>query len=84
MELKSALKDMKKVVIGSKQTIKSIQLGGIKEVFISSNFPTSDLKRIENSAKINKFNLNKLKINSEELGAKCRCPYSVVMVGLLR
>ena len=84
MELKTALKDVKKIIIGSKETIKAIQLGNIKEVFVSSNFPASDLKRLENSTKINNFNINKLKINSEELGAKCRCPYSVIIVGLLR
>lgn len=84
MELKDALKLKKKVLIGRNQTEKAIREDKIKEVFVCSNYPDELLQKLNNAAKASKFTLNKLKLNSEELGAQCRRPYSVAIIGVLK
>lgn len=83
MNLEAALKLKDKVIIGTDRTMKALRKGEIKEIFISSNFPENKLKEIESASKVQEVSINRLKMNSEELGAKCRKPFSVVMVGLL-
>jgi len=83
MELKDALKFGDKLIIGSERTLKFINEGKIKEVFVSSNCHEGSIAKLENSSKVHGFKINRLKINSEELGASCRRPHSVAMLGLL-
>ncbi len=84
MELKDALKLKDKIIIGKDRTLKAINASKIKEIFISSNYPLDELSNLENSSEIREFVLNKLEINSEELGARCRRPHPVIIVGLLK
>ncbi len=84
MDLKEALTLKDKIIVGSERTLKAIQDGKIKEVFISSNFPENKISEIENAAEVWEFKINKLKISSEELGARCRRPHSVIMLGLIK
>ena len=81
--LKEALTQTKKLVIGSEETFKAIGSSKIKEVFVSTNYPSEKLSQLENLSNILSFKINKLKIGSEELGARCRRPHSVLIVGLL-
>lgn len=84
MELKDALKTKSKVLIGTARTLKAVRDEKIKEVFVSSNYPAPELEHLTNEAKAWNFKVNKLKINSEELGAQCRRPHSVAMIGILK
>ena len=84
MELKDALKLKNKIIIGNNQILRNIRNSKIKEIFTSKNYPESALTELEKSAKVWDFNINKLKLNSEELGAQCRKPFPVAIIGILK
>ena len=84
MKLDEALKKKAKILIGESTTSKAIRNGKLSEVFICSNYPSDRLDKMSKASKTGDFKLNKLDFNSEELGAKCRRPYTVAVVGLLK
>jgi len=84
MTLKEALKKKEKVIIGNNRILAAIGEEKIKEVFVSSNYPAGRVADLEKSSDLFGFKLSRLKIGSEELGAQCRKPYSVSVVGILK
>lgn len=74
------LKDKKKLVFSRAETLKLLRTGRLDEVFLSANFPSG--KNIENLAKLTETKVNKLKQTNDELGALCKKPFPISIIGL--
>jgi ribosomal protein L30E len=78
--IKDALKDKKKTVFGRAQVIKLLNEGKLAEVFLSSN--TQDKNKIESLSALSNTKINLLKQTNDELGAVCKKPFAISIVGL--
>jgi len=81
-DLKEAIKENKKVVLGTERTLKRLKMKSLKKVYVSSNIPEEVLGDLEHYAKLYKIPIVKLKESNEELGVICRKPFSVSVLGL--
>ena len=76
VELKKALKE-KPLTIGNNKTLKNIRNGKVKKVFLASNCPQKMADTINRYAKISKFSVVSLKINSDEVAAICKKQFNI-------
>ena len=72
--------DEGKVIIGTKETIKAIKNGKVKEVFLASNTLESVRENIEKYAKIAGIKVNILEQDNSALGALCKKPFSITVL----
>ena len=75
-ELKKLLKE-NKVVLGTEKTLKILQLGNAKKVFVSKNCPEIVKKDIEYYASLSQVPIISLKQPNDELGTICKKPFAV-------
>ncbi len=80
MTLKDLLKDPKKLVFGRNTVIKMITSGKLSEVILAVNAP--DKKKIEKLATLVKTKITQAKETNEELGAICRKPFRISIIGI--
>ena len=80
-DLKEALKE-NKVIIGTDRTLKLLKLSKLKRVYISSNCPGDVKSDIEHYSKLNNIPMINLKENNEELGALCKKPFFISVLGI--
>ena len=78
--LKKVISDKKKLVIGINNVITSLKSGDLKEVFVSSNFHKEE--EIKRMADLFNTKVSKLKENGEEIGAACKKPFVISIIGL--
>ena len=83
VELRDLISE-KKVIVGSKRTIKAIKLGKIEKVFLSSNCLPKAKDDIKQYSKLSKATVSQLRYPSDELGVLCKKPYSISVLGLLK
>lgn len=83
IDIKKHLKD-KKLVVGTKLTVKQLRLGKMQAVFLSSNCPVKVKDEISHYCSISACKVEQLKIPNDELGALCRKPFSISVLGLLK
>jgi len=74
----------KKAIYGADRTIKALKRGELKEIVMSSNCPEKTIEVIKNLADISKTKISTSKQDSMELGAACKKPFSVTIIGLLK
>lgn len=82
-EIKKFMKE-KRLVIGSNQTMDRLRRGKIEKVFISSNCPKETLDDLETYTKICGVKLEKLKINSIDLGTLCKKQFNIAVLGVVK
>jgi len=74
--LQKALKE-DKLIFGTKESLKAIKLGKVKEVFLAKNIDESVKEEVEKYAKIEGIKVNILGKDNSELGALCKKPFSI-------
>lgn len=74
----------KKLIIGSDETLKNIRKGKIAKVYVASNCSDEILRDLKRYSKISGFELLETKISNEELGAVCKKPFNISVLGLLK
>lgn len=80
--IRTLLKDKKKLSFGDQRTLKLLKNGGLSEVFVCSNYPKkAEIKRL---VAISDAKLNVVKHTNEELGALCKKPFSISIIGLIK
>ena len=79
--LKQAITD-KKIVTGSKETIKYLKMKKLKLVIISNNCPDNLKKDIENYAEISKINVETFDGTSKQLGIICGKPFPIATLSI--
>jgi len=84
----TSIKDIKKfleegkIVIGAKTTLKAMKKGEIKEILLSKNCPEEYEKDFKSYGKISNIKVTKLSYPNDELGAICKKPFSVSVIGI--
>ena len=79
-ELKKLVKEGK-IIIGTNKVMKTLKLGKLKEVYLSSNCPKYTKDDVKHYAKLNNVKVNELKESNEELGTICKKPFSISVLG---
>lgn len=82
-EIKKHLGD-KRLVLGTKLTLKNLKLGKIEKVFLTSNSPDNVRKDVEFYTASGNCKAVNLEIPNEELGVICKKQFSISIAGLLR
>ncbi len=73
-----------KLIIGTKQTIKSLRKETVNKIFLAQNCPEVLEDDINYYAKLATVPVEKLSINCDELGAQCKKPFLVSVVGIAK
>jgi large subunit ribosomal protein L30e len=79
VSLRKALKEQK-LIYGSKETIKNLKRGIVKEVFLASNAQQKIKDDINYYSKIANIKVNELRQNSEELAIICKKNFLVSVI----
>lgn len=82
-ELKNDLKT-DSVLIGTKSTIKALRQARLKKIYLANNCPEVIREDIEHFATFDGVPVEKLNIACDELGAFCKKPFMVSVVGVLK
>lgn len=82
-EIKKMLKSSN-VVIGTERAIKSLKLGKVQKVLVSSNCSASVEKDINYYAGLSGAEFHKLDYPNDELSVICKKPFSISVLALLK
>lgn len=82
-EIKKLLKS-KELVIGTDRTLKNLQRGNIKKIFMASNCPERVRLDISHYSKFNNVDVVELQYANEELGVFCKKPFSISVISILK
>ena len=82
-EIKKMLK-AGNVLIGTERTIKSLKLGRVQKVLVSSNCPAGVEKDINYYAGLSGAELHKLDYPNDELSVICKKPFSISVLAFLK
>ncbi|MBI4441031.1 ribosomal L7Ae/L30e/S12e/Gadd45 family protein [Candidatus Woesearchaeota archaeon] len=80
-DIKKALED-KKIIIGTERTIKALKEGHVRTVYVTKNCPNQVKNDIAYYGKLAAADIIQLEQPNDELGALCRKPFSVSVVGI--
>lgn len=72
------------IVIGTKRTLKSLKLGKVQKVLVSSNCPSSVETDINYYAGLSGAELHKLEYPNDELSVICKKPFSISVLAFLK
>jgi large subunit ribosomal protein L30e len=82
-EIKKLLKS-EKVITGTERTLKSLRLGKVQKIMVSSNCPSETESDIRHYAAISGTEVYKLEYPNEELGIMCKKPFSISVLAFLK
>ena len=82
-EIKKLLK-AGNVIIGTQRTVKSLRLGKIDKVLLSSNCPARIEQDINYYAGLSGAELHKLSYPNDELGIICKKPFSISVLAVVK
>ena len=82
-EIKKMLKSGE-IIIGTERTIKSLKLGRVQKVLISSNCQVSVEKDLNYYASLSGAELHKLDYPNDELSVICKKPFSISVLAFLK
>jgi ribosomal protein L30E len=74
----------KKLVIGTDETLKNIRKGLITKVYAASNCSADVKKDLGRYAKISGFEVLDTKLPNDELGAVCKKPFNIALLGVMK
>lgn len=74
----------KKIIIGTKSTMKNLKLGKVEKVYVTNNCPEEDRKKIELYSKLSKVKIEMIGYSNEELGVICKKSYPISVASLIK
>jgi ribosomal protein L30E len=74
----------KKLLIGKDEVLKNIRKSLVQKVYLASNCPAELLKDMNRYAKIGGFELFDTKVPNDEMGAVCKKPFAIAVIGVLK
>jgi len=80
-ELRNAVNE-KRVIIGSKQTIKNLKLKNIKLAVLASNCPDNIKKDVDYYSKLTGIKVEKFDGTAKQLGVFCGKPFSIAVLAI--
>ena len=82
-EIKKGLED-EKILVGTDECLKSLKLGKLQKVFLSSNTKEESKEEIEKLAAISDVEIVELKYPNDELGTMCKKPFPISVLALVK
>ncbi len=82
-DLKKNLKT-KRLVFGTRETLKNLKLGKLEKVFVTTNCPESIRQDVSYYSSHTGTAVENLGIPNQELGILCKKQFSISVAGLLR
>lgn len=76
--------ESKQVVVGKDEILKKLKQGKLSKVFLTSNLPEQTKERIAYYSKLAGVEIVQLNYPNDELGALCKKPFPISMLGLLK
>jgi len=76
--------ELKKLVLGTERTMKSLRMGKLEKVYMTENCPENVREDLTHYGKISNAEIVELSVPNDELGTMCKKPFSISVVGLLR
>ena len=80
-DIQAAMKSGK-VIIGFRESVKSLKSGDVKSVIVSNNIPDNIKKDIEHNTKLSGVKLEVFEGSSKDLGVVCGKPFSVTVLAI--
>jgi large subunit ribosomal protein L30e len=80
-EIKKLLKS-KKLILGTKVAMKELRASGLAKLFVASNAPQATVESIGYYSGMNQTQVVRLDYPNTELGALCKKPFSVSIIGI--
>lgn len=74
----------KKLIIGTDETMKNIRKGLIIKVYVASNCSEDLMKDLRRYSKMSGFEIFDTKLPNDELGAVCKKPFNIALLGVLK
>lgn len=71
------------IVFGKNNVIKSIKLGKVKSVIISSDAPKSIKEELKKQSEISEIDIQEFEGSNKELGMFCKRPHGILIIALL-
>jgi len=81
-DLRKALEE-KKVILGSRRSIKYLKLGKVKTIMLASNCPEETKKDVEHYTKLTGIKLENFDGTAKQLGVACGKPFSITTLAIL-
>ena len=72
------------LIIGTKRSVKSLKLGRVQKILVSSNCPAEVEKSINYYASLSGAEVHKLDFPNDELSVICKKPFSISVLALLK
>ena len=82
-EIKKMIK-VGNVIIGTEKSVKSLKLGNVQKILLSSNCPSSVENDINHYSGLNGAEVHKLDFPNDELGVICKKPFSISVLAFLK
>ena len=82
-EIKKMLKSGN-MIIGTERTVKSLRLGKVEKILVSSNCPARVENNINYYAGLSGAEVHKLDYPNDELGIICKKPFSISVLALVK
>ena len=82
-EIKKFMKE-ERLVIGANQTMNKLRKAELEKVFVSSNCPERTMDDLKTYTKMSGAKLERLKVNSIDLGTLCKKQFSIAVLGVLK
>ena len=80
-EIKKLVKD-KRLIVGTKNTVKKLKENKLDKIWLSSNVPAELKEEIAKYAQMNTVTLAVLSISNDDLGVLCKKQFPVSIVSL--
>lgn len=80
-DIKKAI-ESKKTVVGTERVLKGLKNGEISTVYVTVNTPEDVKEDITHYAELSSAKVVKLKHPNDELGALCKKPFSISVLGI--
>jgi len=73
-----------KLVLGTKQTVKALRKALLDKIFLAENCPDLIVEDIKHYSELVQVPVEQLTVACDELGAVCKKPFMVSVVGVLK
>jgi large subunit ribosomal protein L7A len=78
------IKDVKEKIVGLKQTLRAMQQGKVKLVYVADDIEEHVLRKISDACRETDVPLTRLKLCQRELGDFCQIEVGAAVVALLK
>ena len=72
------------IIIGTEKSMKSLKLGRVHKILLSSNCPAGVEKSVNYYAGLNDAEIHKLDFPNDELGVICKKPFSISVLAVVK